>query len=55
MLLREIHKLIAQSIPVMEDHPYQMADANLSLPSKPLIHFRALSRGGKRNKTFMQR
>jgi len=54
MLLRDIHKLIAQSIPVMQNHPYQMADANLALPAKPLIAYRSLNRGG-RNKTFMQR
>ncbi len=52
MLLREIHKLIAQSIPVINNHPYQMADAGLSLPAKPLMQYR--SRGGRRNKTFMQ-
>jgi ATP-dependent RNA helicase RhlE len=55
MLLRDIHKLIAKSIPVMQDHPFQMADANLSLPAKPLISYRSLNRGGRRNKTFMQR
>jgi ATP-dependent RNA helicase RhlE len=54
MLLRDIHKLIARSIPVMQDHPFQMADANLSLPAKPLISYRSLNRGG-RNKTFRQR
>ena len=52
MLLRDIHKLIAQPIPVMKNHPYQMADAGLSLPPKPLMYNRSL--GGKRSKTFMQ-
>ena len=52
-LLRDIHKLIAQSIPVMQDHPFQMKDAGLSLPSKPLMHHRSL--GSRRNKVFMQR
>jgi ATP-dependent RNA helicase RhlE len=52
-LLRDIHKLIAQSIPVMQDHPYQMIDAGLSLPPRPLMAFHP--RGGRRNKTFMQR
>jgi ATP-dependent RNA helicase RhlE len=53
MLLRDIHKLIAKSIPVMQDHPYQMEDAGLSLPPRPLIHHRSFSR--RRDKTFMQR
>ena len=52
MLLRDIHKLIDQPIPIVQDHPYQMADAGLALPSKPLPQYR--SRGGRRNKTFMQ-
>lgn len=54
MLLRDINKLIAQSIPVMQDHPYQMADAGLTLPPKPSINHRSLG-GGRRNKVFMQR
>lgn len=53
MLLRDIHKLIAQTIPVMKNHPYQMADAGLSLPPKPSMHYRSF--GSRRNKTFMQR
>ncbi len=53
MLLRDIHKLIVQSIPVMKNHPYEMVDAGLSLPAKPSINLR--SSGGRRNKTFMQR
>jgi ATP-dependent RNA helicase RhlE len=52
MMLRDIHKLIAQPIPVVNNHPYQMADAGLSLPAKPLMQYR--SRNGRRNKTFMQ-
>ena len=52
MMLRDIHKLIAQPIPVVNNHPYQMADAGLSLPAKPLMQYR--SRSGRRNKTFMQ-
>jgi ATP-dependent RNA helicase RhlE len=52
-LLRDIHKLTAQSIPVMTGHPYQMADAGLALPPKPLINYRSF--GSRRNKTFMQR
>ena len=52
-LLREIHKLIAQSIPVMQGHPYQMKDTGLSLPPRPSIAYRSLS--GRRNKTFVQR
>lgn len=52
-MLRDINKLIAQSIPVMKDHPFEMKDASLSLPSKSFIHHRSLS--GRRNKTFMQR
>jgi ATP-dependent RNA helicase RhlE len=53
MLLRDINKLIATSIPVMQDHPYQMEDAGLSLPPRPLIPQRSFNR--RRNKTFMQR
>ncbi len=52
-LLRDIHKLIAQSIPVMQNHPFQMKDAGLSLPAQSLIHHRSLS--GRRGKVFMQR
>jgi ATP-dependent RNA helicase RhlE len=55
MLLRNIHKLIAQSIPVMTDHPYQMADAGLTSPAKPSIPYASMRRGSRRNKTFMQR
>ena len=46
MMLRDIHKLIAQSIPIVQNHPYQMADAGLSLPAKPLVQYR--SRGGQK-------
>ncbi len=53
MLLRDIHKLIAKSIPVMNDHPFQMAEAGVSLQPKAPMPFRSLSR--KRGKTFMQR
>ena len=53
MLLRDIHKLIAQPIPVVNNHPYQMADAGLSLPPKPLMQLRSRG-GGRRNKIFMQ-
>jgi len=52
-LLRDIHKLIAQSIPVMQDHPFQMKDAGLSLPPQPSAHYRSF--GGRRNRVFMQR
>jgi ATP-dependent RNA helicase RhlE len=54
-LLRDIHKLTAQSIPVMKDHPYQMANATLQLPPKNnVVAFRGQSKS-RRNKTFMQR
>jgi len=54
-LLRDIHKLTAQSIPVMKDHPYQMADATLQLPvNNNGMAFRGHSKG-RRNKAFMQR
>ncbi|MFT4155782.1 DEAD/DEAH box helicase [Parafilimonas sp.] len=53
MLLRDIHKLIARSIPVMEDHPFQMVQADVSMQPKAPVPFRSLSR--KRNKTFRQR
>lgn len=52
MFLRDIHKLIAQSIPVVRDHPYQMADTGLSV--KPVVHYRSNAGRGRRNKTFMQ-
>jgi ATP-dependent RNA helicase RhlE len=52
-MLRDINKLIAQSIPVMKDHPFEMKDADSSLPAKSFLHHRSLS--GRRNKTFMQR
>lgn len=52
-LLRDIHKLIAQSIPVMKDHPFQMKDAGLSLQANPLMYRRSF--GSKRNRVFMQR
>jgi len=54
MLLRDIHKLIAQSIPVMQNHPFQMADASLSLPARPAMPYRSLNKG-RRDKTFRQR
>ncbi len=55
MLLRDINKLTAQSIPIMQNHPYQMADANLLLPAQPSVHYRSLGGGGRRSKAFMQR
>ena len=56
MLLRDIHKLIATPLPVVEDHPFHVAGASLALPSSnPLIHYRAIRSGGRRNKAFMQR
>jgi ATP-dependent RNA helicase RhlE len=54
MLLRDIHKLIAQSIPVMQNHPFQMADSNLVIPPKPAMAHRSFSKG-RRDKTFRQR
>jgi len=53
-LLRDIHKLTAQSIPVMKDHPFQMADATLQLPVNNVMAFRSQIKG-RRNKVFMQR
>jgi ATP-dependent RNA helicase RhlE len=53
-MLRDIHKLTAQSIPVMTDHPYQMADATLQLPVSNGMAFRGHSRN-RRNKEFRQR
>ena len=53
MLLRDIHKLISKSIPVMKDHPFQMAEADAPIQPKAPIPFRSLSR--KRGRTFMQR
>lgn len=55
-LLRDIHKLTAQSIPVMNDHPFQMADATLQLPAaNKAIAFRGHGNKARRNKVFMQR
>jgi ATP-dependent RNA helicase RhlE len=34
MLLRDIHKLISKSIPVMRDHPFQMAEADAPITAK---------------------
>jgi ATP-dependent RNA helicase RhlE len=53
MLLRDINKLIAKSIPVIQDHPYQMEDAGLSALPRPLIQLRSFGR--RRNRTFTQR
>ncbi len=53
MLLRDIHKLIDRSIPVMKDHPFQMAEADTSMQPKTAMPFRSLSR--KRDKSFRQR
>ena len=51
-LLRDIHKLIARSIPVMKDHPFEMEHAEVTVPSKMLVSHRLITR--KRNKTFRQ-
>lgn len=53
MLLRDIHKLIARSIPVMKDHPFQMIETVAAIQPKTLMPFQSMSR--KRNKTFRQR
>ncbi len=53
MLLRDIHKLIARSIPVMKDHPFQMIQEEIAEQPKMLMPFRSLS--SRRNKTFRQR
>jgi ATP-dependent RNA helicase RhlE len=53
-LLRDIHKLIEQPIPVMQNHPYQMADANLQSPVNNLVHLRPRSKG-RSGRVFMQR
>jgi ATP-dependent RNA helicase RhlE len=52
MLLRDIHKLIAKSIPVVKNHPYEMAEL-AAIPSNSLIARRPMNR--KRDKTFRQR
>lgn len=52
-LLRDIHKLIAQSIPVKQDHPFQMADAVLQSPVNTMhLHTYGKSRKGR---VFRQR
>ena len=53
-LLRDIHKLTNQSIPVVKDHPYQMEGAGLSLPEKPALSYAAFG-NRRRNKVFNQR
>jgi len=53
MYLRDIHKLIAKSIPVMKDHPFQMVETVVAIQPNTLVPFRSMSR--KRNKTFRQR
>lgn len=53
-LLRDIRKLTAQSIPVMKDHPFQMADATLQSPVNNVMAFRGHSKT-RRNKVFTQR
>lgn len=53
MLLRDIHKLIARSIPVMKDHPFQMIETAAAIQPKTLMPFQSMNR--KRNKTFRQR
>ena len=52
MLLRDIHKLIAKSIPVMKDHPFQMEHSEPSIQPKALVPFRSMNK--RRNKTFRQ-
>lgn len=52
MLLRNIHKLITKSIPVMQNHPYQAADAGVDVQSTAPMHHRGIK--GRRNKTFRQ-
>ena len=54
-LLRDINKLIAQSIPVMQDHPYQMADATLKLPVNNMMRSKPHGGKGRMGKVFMQR
>jgi ATP-dependent RNA helicase RhlE len=51
MLLRDIHKLIAKSIPVIKDHPFEMAEL-ATIQSKSLIARRPTNR--RRDKTFRQ-
>ncbi|HYK45452.1 MAG TPA: DEAD/DEAH box helicase [Parafilimonas sp.] len=53
-LLRDIHKLTNQSIPVVKDHPYEMEGAGLSLPGKPSLSFAAVG-NRRRHKVFNQR
>lgn len=54
-LLRDIHKLVAQAIPVMEDHPFQMENSGVSMPPKQASRQHSQSPRGKRNRTFAQR
>ena len=52
MLLRDIHKLIAKSIPVMKEHPFQMLEVATAIQPQTPVPFRSMNR--KRNKTFRQ-
>ena len=53
MLLRDIHKLIAKSIPVMKDHPFQMPVSDVAEQRGTIMPFRSMR--NKRDKTFRQR
>jgi ATP-dependent RNA helicase RhlE len=53
MLLRDIHKLIAKSIPVIKDHAFEMAEIVVSAQPNIRMPFRSMSR--RRSKVFPQR
>jgi len=54
-MLRDIQKLTAQEIPVINDHPFATADAGLQAPpANNLVAFRGHGKGRK-GKIFMQR
>jgi ATP-dependent RNA helicase RhlE len=56
MFLRDVQKIIGQSIPVEHEHPYPMSNPGLALPPRPSMPPNALrSGGGRRGRVFMQR
>jgi ATP-dependent RNA helicase RhlE len=56
MFLRDVQKITGQTIPIVEEHPYPMANPGLALPPRPAMPHSALRSGGaRRGRVFMQR
>jgi ATP-dependent RNA helicase RhlE len=56
MFMRDIQKITAQTIPIVNDHPFPMNNPGLAIPPRPTMPHSALRSGGsKRGRTFMQR